>query len=61
MFGRGKAQKLAELGQAVNDADTGETSGMTVKEWDKLHGRYVRASDDAARHMEEVKVRQWKR
>lgn len=60
MFGRGKGKQLVELGQAVNDADTGETS-MTVKEWDKLHGRYVRASDDAARHMEEVKIRQWKR
>ena len=55
-----KAEKLSELSAQVADADEGHRS-MTVKDWDKLHGRYLRASDDAVRHMETVKIRQWKR
>ena len=55
-----KAEKLSELSSQVAAADEGETP-MSVKDWDKLHGRYLRASDDAVRHMETVKIRQWKR
>ncbi len=54
------AERLSRLADQVDAADRGE-SPMTVAEWDKMHGKYLRASDDAVRYMETTKIRQWRR